>query len=117
MATDTDTIEYLRFVAEQAEANSREARRRYNDALREAAPFQVGDVAVGLKGTGGSKVVTKILITSTQVRYGNKLSYYGRWAKKDGTWGKAQSEVWGELHPVGWEPTPVPARTVTKDML
>jgi hypothetical protein len=116
VATDTDTIEYLKTVAEQAESDARKARIAYNDALRAAAPFHVGDVAVAIRGHGVRMRPCKILLTRAAVNW-DRVKFSGNWQNKDGSWSKIESDVWGELHPTDWEPTPVPARTVTKDML
>lgn len=117
MATDTDTIEYLKVVAEQAEDDAREARIRYNDALRAAAPWKVGDVAVAIRRLGSRTFPCKILITRASVQWKTRVSYKGKWQNKDGSWSKVESDIYTELHPTDWEPTPVPARTVTEDML
>jgi hypothetical protein len=55
--------------------------------------------------------------TRASVQWGTRVHYKGKWQNKDGSWSKVESDIYGELHPVGWEPTPVPARTVTSDML
>lgn len=101
---DVDTIEYLKTAAEQAETDARKARQVYDDALKDAAPFHVGDVAVAFHPTQGRLLPCKILITRASVQGSDYIRYHGRWQNKDGSWSGAAYEVWGELHPEGWTP-------------
>lgn len=93
----TKTIEELRVDVEKAEYALREAGKAYREALKEAAPFKVGDVVtVEVQGKwtpkGYEKKRVEAIITRVGTQY-NRLSYTGALRNKGGEWSKREQSL------------------------